>query len=166
MGEIGWYRILEYVYNMVAISPYFCGMEWIFSMETLKETAASFLKITGSKAVLAFHGQMGAGKTTFIHALCEVLGVKDVVGSPTFSIINEYRYEEDGRMKPLYHMDLYRLRDEEEAQRAGVEDALYSGHTCLVEWPEKAPGIFPDTTIHVHIEPVDTKTRRLKITNI
>jgi tRNA threonylcarbamoyladenosine biosynthesis protein TsaE len=166
MAESGCYRIREYVYNMVAISPYFCGMEWIFSVETLNETAAAFLQATGRTGVFAFHGQMGAGKTTFIHALCEVLGVKDVVGSPTFSIINEYRYLEDDRMKPLFHMDLYRLRDEEEAQRAGVEDALYSGHTCLVEWPEKAAGIFPDNTVHVSIELVDTKTRRLKITNI
>jgi tRNA threonylcarbamoyladenosine biosynthesis protein TsaE len=150
---------------MVALSPYFCGMEWIFSVETLKETAVAFLKEAGSATVFAFHGPMGAGKTTFIHALCEELGVKDVVGSPTFSIINEYRYSADGKMKPLYHMDLYRLRDEEEAQRAGVEDALYSGHICLVEWPEKAPGIFPEHTIHVYIELVDTHTRRLRIAN-
>jgi tRNA threonylcarbamoyladenosine biosynthesis protein TsaE len=150
---------------MVALSPYFCGMEWIFSVETLKETSAAFLKEAGSATVFAFHGPMGAGKTTFIHALCEELGVKDVVGSPTFSIINEYRYSADGKMKPLYHMDLYRLRDEEEAQRAGVEDALYSGHICLVEWPEKAPGIFPEHTIHVYIELVDTHTRRLRIAN-
>ena len=140
-------------------------MEWIFSVETLKETAAAFFKEAGSATVFAFHGPMGAGKTTFIHALCEELGVKDVVGSPTFSIINEYRYFADGKMKPLYHMDLYRLRDEEEAQRAGVEDALYSGHICLVEWPEKAPGIFPEHTTHVYIELVDTHTRRLRIAN-
>ncbi len=123
----------------------------------------AFLKEAGQATVFAFHGTMGAGKTTFIHTLCEVLGVKDVVGSPTFSIINEYRYSKDNRSVPLYHMDLYRLRDEEEAQRAGVEDALYSGHICLVEWPEKAPGIFPEDTIHVYIEPVDTHTRRLRI---
>lgn len=106
---------------------------------------------------------MGAGKTTFIHALCETKGVKDVVGSPSYSIINEYAYGEDGRKKPLYHMDLYRLNDEEEAQRAGVEDALYSGSVCLVEWPERAPGIFPENTVHVYIELVDGTTRRLKI---
>jgi tRNA threonylcarbamoyladenosine biosynthesis protein TsaE len=150
---------------MVAITPYFCGMEWKFSVETIKMTAASFLNQAGSASVFAFHGPMGAGKTTFIHALCEELGVKDVVGSPTFSIINEYRYPADGKMKPLYHMDLYRLRDEEEAQRAGVEDALYSGHICLVEWPEKAPGIFPEHTINVFIELVDNQTRRLRIAN-
>lgn len=140
-------------------------MEWQFSTNTISTTAADFLKAAGQANVFAFHGPMGAGKTTFIHALCEVLGVKDVVGSPTFSIINEYRYEKDGQLKPLYHMDLYRLRDEEEAQRAGVEDALYSGHICLVEWPEKAPGIFPEHTVNVYIELVDNLTRRLRIGN-
>lgn len=136
-----------------------------FSVETLKETALAFLKEAGSSTVFAFHGPMGAGKTTFIHALCEELGVKDVVGSPTFSIINEYRCTVDGKQSPLYHMDLYRLRDEEEAQRAGVEDALYSGHICLVEWPEKAPGIFPENTVNVFIELIDNQTRRLRIAN-
>lgn len=150
---------------MVAISPYFCSMEWIFTIDTVKATAAAFLEASRMARVFAFHGPMGAGKTTFIHALCEVLGVKDVVGSPTFSIINEYRYPVDNQLTPLYHMDLYRLRDEEEAQRTGVEDALYSGHICLVEWPEKAPGIFPEHTINVFIELVDNQTRRLRIAN-
>ena len=150
---------------MVAISPYFCSMEWIFTIDTVKTTAAAFLKACGTATVFAFHGPMGAGKTTFIHSLCDELGVKDVVGSPTFSIINEYRYPVANQLTPLYHMDLYRLRDEEEAQRTGVEDALYSGHICLVEWPEKAPGIFPDDTIHIYIDPVDTHTRRLRIAN-
>ena len=109
---------------------------------------------------------MGAGKTTFIHALCDAKGVKDVVGSPTFSIINEYVYDCEGTKRPLFHMDLYRLNSEEEAQRAGVEDALYNGHLCMVEWPEKAPGIFPDGTVHVYIELLDTQSRRLKIANI
>lgn len=140
-------------------------MEWIFSVATIKETAAAFLKEAGSATVFAFHGAMGAGKTTFIHSLCDAIGVKDVVGSPTFSIINEYRYPVDNQLKPLYHMDLYRLRDEEEAQRAGVEDALYSGHICFVEWPEKAPGVFPEETVHVFIDLVDTHTRRLRIAN-
>ncbi len=127
--------------------------------------AKDFWKETEGKTVFAFHGAMGAGKTTFIHALCDIKGVKDAVGSPTFSIINEYEYDCEGTKKILFHIDLYRLKDEEEALRAGVEDALFSGCICLVEWPEKAPGIFPDNTIHVYIELVDTKTRRLKISN-
>ncbi len=141
-------------------------MEWSFSLENINSAAKDFWKATDGKIVFAFHGAMGAGKTTFIHALCDVKGVKDVVGSPTFSIINEYEYDCKGTKKVLFHMDLYRLKDEEEALRAGVEDVLFSGCICLVEWPEKAPGIFPDNTIHGYIELVDTKTRRLKIADI
>ena len=115
--------------------------------------------------VFAFHGNMGAGKTTFIHALCDLKKVKDVVGSPTFSIINEYAYNENGEEKMIYHIDLYRLKDEEEAIRAGVEDCIFSDHDCFVEWPERIPGILPADTIHVNIELVDSETRRLKIGN-
>lgn len=113
--------------------------------------------------VFAFHGEMGSGKTTFIHALCDVKGVTDVVGSPTFSIINEYVFGENEMTKKIFHMDLYRLANEEEAIRAGVEDCLYSDHICLVEWPEKAPGIFPQNTVHVHLETVESGARRLRI---
>ena len=146
-------------------------MEWSFSLENINDVAKDFWKAVDGKTVFAFHGQMGAGKTTFIHALCDVKGVKDVVGSPTFSIINEYEYVpiaigSEGTRKVLFHMDLYRIKDEEEALRAGVEDALYSGYLCLVEWPEKAPGIFPDDTVHVQIELIDNQTRLLKITDI
>ena len=141
-------------------------MEWTFSLSTINDVAKDFWKAVDGKTVFAFHGQMGAGKTTFIHALCDAKGVKDVVGSPTFSIINEYEYKCEGTKRALFHIDMYRLKDDEEAVRAGVEDALYSGYTCFVEWPEKAPGIFPGKTVHVHIELVDTKTRLLKIADI
>lgn len=140
-------------------------MEWRFSLDNINRVAKEFWQVTDSKTVLAFHGQMGAGKTTFIHALCDVKGVKDVVSSPTFSIINEYQFICEGTKKALFHIDLYRLKDEEEAIRAGVEDVLYSGNICLVEWPEKVPSIFPDNTVHINIELVDEKTRRLKIAN-
>jgi tRNA threonylcarbamoyladenosine biosynthesis protein TsaE len=144
-------------------------MEFRFSLDNINEVAKScWQRVAEAKAgsggsVLAFHGQMGAGKTTFIHALCDVRGVKDVVGSPTFSIINEYVFIENGQEKKIYHIDLYRLRDEEEALQAGVEDCLYSDHICLVEWPEKAPGIFPENTFHIYIEVIDTQTRKLFI---
>ena len=141
-------------------------MEWSFTLSNINQVAKEFWEATKDHLVFAFHGQMGAGKTTFIHALCDAKGVKDVVGSPTFSIINEYEYDCEGTKKVLFHMDLYRLKDEEEAQRAGVEDALYSGYCCLVEWPEKAPGIFPPDTLYVHLELIDSATRRLKIANI
>jgi tRNA threonylcarbamoyladenosine biosynthesis protein TsaE len=141
-------------------------MEWTFSLDNINEVAKEFWKAVEGRTVFAFHGQMGAGKTTFIHALCDAKGVKDVVGSPTFSIINEYEYLCAGTKKALFHMDLYRLNSEEEAQRAGVEDALYSGFICLVEWPEKAPGIFPEDTIQVLIKAIDDKTRQLIISDI
>lgn len=141
-------------------------MEWQFSLDKINDVAKAFWQAVDGNTVFAFHGPMGAGKTTFIHALCDAKGVTDVVGSPTFSIINEYQYLCEGTKKPLFHMDLYRIKDEEEALRTGVEDALFSGYTCLVEWPEKAPGVFPEDTIHVVIELVDTQTRRIKIADI
>lgn len=141
-------------------------MEWQFSLEDIYKVAKEFWKATEGKTVFAFHGEMGAGKTTLIHALCNEKGMKDVVGSPTFSIINEYQYDCEGTKKVIFHMDLYRVKDKEEAMRAGVEDALYSGYICLVEWPEKAPEIFPPDSIHVFIETVDDKTRRLRIADI
>jgi tRNA threonylcarbamoyladenosine biosynthesis protein TsaE len=100
---------------------------------------------------------MGAGKTTFIHTLCSLKGVKDTVGSPTFSIINEYQYPGG----EIFHIDLYRLKDEEEALRAGVEDVLYSGELCLVEWPDRAPGIFPPGTIELRIRAIDRDIREI-----
>lgn len=112
-------------------------MEWTFSLDNIATVAAACWKAIGDKKIVAFHGEMGAGKTTFINALCDEKKVKDVVSSPTFSIVNEYAYDCEGTPKILFHMDLYRLRDEEEAIRSGVEDLLYSGNICLVEWPEK-----------------------------
>jgi tRNA threonylcarbamoyladenosine biosynthesis protein TsaE len=141
-------------------------MEWFFSLDNINMVAKEFRKAINGKTVIAFHGPMGSGKTTFIHALCDVKGVKDVVGSPTFSIINEYEYDCDGTKRVLFHIDLYRLKDEEEALKAGVEDCLYSGNLCLLEWPEKAPHLFPPGSIHAFIEVIDDKTRRLKIANI
>ena len=141
-------------------------MEWSFSLDNINQVAKECWNAINNKTVIAFHGPMGSGKTTFIHAMCDVKGVKDVVGSPTFSIINEYEYDCDGTKRVLFHIDLYRLKDEEEALKAGVEDCLYSGNLCLLEWPEKAPHLFPPDTLHVFLEVVDDKTRHLKIANI
>lgn len=138
-------------------------MELNFSLDNIKEIATRFWKMAGNVRVFAFHGEMGSGKTTFIHALCDVKGVKEAVTSPTFSIINEYSYAENGIRKQIFHLDLYRLKDVEEAIQAGVEDCLYSENICLVEWPEKAAVIFPEDTFHVHIEVVDSANRKLRI---
>jgi tRNA threonylcarbamoyladenosine biosynthesis protein TsaE len=134
-------------------------VKFSYKLSDIEGAAIRFWQAIGAKKLIAFHGSMGTGKTTLIHALCETKGIKDVVGSPTFSIINEY-YFSSGK---IFHIDLYRLKDEEEAIRAGVEDCLYSDHICLVEWPEKAPGIFPNDTGHVFIEVMDSETRHLTI---
>ncbi|MFZ1784494.1 MAG: tRNA (adenosine(37)-N6)-threonylcarbamoyltransferase complex ATPase subunit type 1 TsaE [Ferruginibacter sp.] len=134
-------------------------MEVNFTLKQIDETAAAFLAEAAGYKVFAFHGDMGAGKTTFVHALCDALGVTDTISSPTFSIINEYKTE-DG--EPVYHMDLYRVKDENEAVNAGVEEYLYSGHICFVEWPDKAPALFPEDTLHITIISVDDITRKLK----
>ena len=135
-------------------------MELIFNLEQIKDAAKKLLVAVPGQKVFALHGEMGAGKTTFIHALCEVMGVSDVVTSPTFSIINQYRMVSG---ETVYHMDLYRIKDGNEAVNAGMEDCLYSGNTCLVEWPERAPGIFPAETLHLTISSVDANTRKLQI---
>lgn len=138
-------------------------MELIFSLNEIKENATRFWKLAGNATVIAFHGEMGAGKTTFIHALCDVKNVQDIVGSPTFSLINEYDYSENGTEKKIFHIDLYRLKNEEEARQAGIEDCFYSGNICLVEWPEKASGLFPDDTLHVYISLIGSEKRKLII---
>jgi len=133
-------------------------MEVVFTIDFIKQAAKELWQQNQSKKVWAFHGEMGAGKTTFIHALCEVLEVKDIISSPTFAIINEYKSLISGT---IYHMDWYRLKDEEEAIQAGIEDSLLSGNLCLVEWPDKAAGLLPDDTLHLHIETLDANTRKI-----
>lgn len=134
-----------------------------FSLGELENFARQFWNYTDGKKVFAFHGEMGAGKTTIIGALCHNKGVEDVTGSPTFSIINEYSYSENGESKKMFHIDLYRLKDEEEVVQAGVEDCVYSGSVCMVEWAEKAPGLFDENTVHVYIEPVSAEERKVEI---
>lgn len=133
------------------------------SLDQLDAFAEQLWKQLGNATVVLFHGAMGAGKTTLIGALCRAKGVKDSVSSPTFSIINEYQYQEHGVLKKLFHLDLYRLKNEEEAAQAGVEDAVYSGALCFVEWPEKAPRLFDEHAVHVVIEPVTSTERKVHI---
>jgi len=138
-------------------------MDITYTIHQLKEAAEAFWRIADNSQIIAFHGKMGSGKTTFIHALCDARHVKDVVGSPTFSIINEYYFVEDGSERKIFHIDLYRLRDEQEATQAGVEDCLDSDHICLIEWPEKIPSLLPDQCLHVYMETVNADTRKLRI---
>ncbi|UEG51104.1 tRNA (adenosine(37)-N6)-threonylcarbamoyltransferase complex ATPase subunit type 1 TsaE [Ferruginibacter lapsinanis] len=134
-------------------------MEVNFLLDEIHEVAKAFIAATVNHKVFAMHGEMGAGKTTFVHALCEALGVKDAISSPTFSIVNQYKADDE---KVIYHIDLYRLKDEEEAIQAGIEDCLYSGNTCFVEWPDRAAGIFPDDTLHVKISIGENNSRKIE----
>ncbi len=135
-------------------------MEITFTLSEINKAASDIFAIAKDKKVWALHGEMGAGKTTFIHALCEYLGVKSAIGSPTYSIINEYQSSKVGT---IYHMDWYRLKDEEEALHAGVEDTLLSGNLSLVEWPERAEGLLPDDAFHLYLSQIDENTRMIKI---
>jgi tRNA threonylcarbamoyladenosine biosynthesis protein TsaE len=137
-------------------------MDWIFTINQISLIAKALWKAGKQKKVWTFYAPMGAGKTTFIHALCKELQVAQTVSSPTFSIINEYKSAVAGN---IYHMDWYRLKDEDEAINAGVEEALTSGNLCLVEWPEKATSLLPDDVLNVYIEVLDENTRRLFIPN-
>ena len=133
-------------------------MDAIFGLSQIHSVAAALWKEGKKYRVWAFHAPMGSGKTTFIHALCTSLGVNSAVSSPTFAIINEYLSKEAG---VIHHMDWYRLKDEAEALQAGVEDVLTSGETCFIEWPEQAPGLLPDDTLHIRIEMLNEDTRRI-----
>lgn len=132
----------------------------VYNISQINAVASQVLAQFGNKKVWAFYAQMGAGKTTFIHALCNVLQVADVVSSPTFAIINEYT---SPQFATIYHMDWYRLKSEEEAINAGVEDALQQGDLCLVEWPEKAPDLLPDDVVNITIQLLDAATRQITV---
>lgn len=134
-------------------------MELQFNEDNIASAASALWEEAGDRKIFGFHGPLGAGKTTFIKQLCRQKGVTSPVTSPTFSIINQYDYPGG----TLFHIDLYRLKDEDEALRAGVEDCLYSGSICLVEWPERAPGLFPENTVSVYFGVVDAKTRIISI---
>ena|SRR5690348_11730522 len=150
---------------------YFYPMECYFSLEDIGAAALQCwqqsgmaLQKPGVARVMAFYGVMGAGKTTFIKALCAAKGVKDTVSSPTFSIINEYRYpDEKGNPQSIYHIDLYRVKSVEEAVQAGIEDCLYSNAICLVEWPERAASLLPPETISIYINAVAEEKRKIRM---
>ena len=135
-------------------------MDVLFSLPQINSAAATFLKEVENYSVIALHGEMGAGKTTFVHAVCDELGVQNAVGSPTFSIINEYT---TAAGKIIYHLDLYRLKSVQEAVDAGVEDCFYSGNLCLVEWPEIALSLVPDDTLHCYLKVTGNNERKLVV---
>lgn len=127
--------------------------------EQLDQVAEAILKAHPEERVFGFYGEMGAGKTTLIKALCRSLGVRDVTSSPTFAIINEY-WTEAG--EPLYHFDFYRIDEPADATRVGFEEYLYSGHYCFIEWTEKVEEILQGDFVPITIERVDDDTRLFK----
>lgn len=119
-----------------------------FQEKDIQQAAAQFVQAMGASTVFAFYGKMGAGKTTFIKALCRELGVQDTVNSPTFAIVNEYQ---DGQGEPVYHFDFYRIKRLAEAYDMGCDEYFYSGHPCFIEWPELIEDILPQETVRVTI---------------
>lgn len=138
-------------------------MEFQVNKSRLPQFAQQFWKEVKQARVFAFHGSMGAGKTTLITALCKARGVTDTIGSPTFSIINQYAFEENGTEQTIYHMDLYRLKDEQDLATTGVEECIYSGSICMVEWPDKAPELFDRNTVHIYIDVKSHDQRNIRI---
>ncbi len=134
----------------------------ITSIDNINEAAKEFIALMGDETVYAFYGEMGAGKTTFINALCKALGVEDdTTNSPSFSIINEYRSDTTAEL--IYHFDLYRLESLEEAFDIGVEDYFDSGTLCFLEWPERIEDILPNDTVKVSITLNDDDSRTINI---
>jgi tRNA threonylcarbamoyladenosine biosynthesis protein TsaE len=132
----------------------------IKSLKTINKAARQFIEQIGDGTVFAFNGTMGAGKTTFIKAICVELGVTETVNSPTFSIVNEYEAA-DGRI--IYHFDCYRINKIEEALEIGVEEYLYSDNLCFIEWSENIASLLPDSVINVEITEVENGERDVVI---
>jgi len=136
-----------------------CILE-IQSLDSINQTARQFIDHIGNRTVFAFNGKMGAGKTTFIKAICQAMGVKETVNSPTFSIVNEYEAA-DGRI--IYHFDCYRINNIQEALDLGAEEYLYSGNLCFIEWSENIAPLLPDTIVNVEIEEMENGKRKIYI---
>ena len=132
----------------------------ISSLDGIHEAAQQFIELMQGHTVFAFYGKMGAGKTTFIKALCQELGVRDVITSPTFAIVNEYGTAEGDA---IYHFDFYRIKRIEEVYDLGYEDYFYSGSLCLIEWPELIENLLPDDAVRVDIMEQDDGSRLLRL---
>ena len=132
----------------------------IQNLEDIPATAQLFLEEFLHNKVFAFDGEMGAGKTTFISALLSAMGIQELEGSPTYSLVNTYDSAMYGK---VYHFDVFRLKDEREAFDIGIEEMLYNGGICFIEWPEKIANLVPDNTIWVYIRKLDDNSRTLTV---
>lgn len=131
------------------------------NIESLPQAAQEFLAAMDDRTVFAFHGEMGAGKTTFIKALCEALGVADEVNSPTFAIVNEYRSETTAEL--IYHFDCYRIQKIEEAMDFGFEDYMESSALCFIEWTENVEELLPGDVVNVTITVNEDGSRTIEM---
>ncbi len=129
----------------------------IQSTKELPKVAEALIELMEKANVFAFNGSMGAGKTTFIKAICAALGVDNVVNSPTFAIVNEY---ENPVGEPIFHFDFYRLNSVQEAVDIGFQEYIESGYLCLIEWPEKIENLLPDNCVYVNIHSEDNTELR------
>ena len=136
----------------------------IQSLDQIHEAAKEFIAAMGENTVFALYGKMGAGKTTFVKAVCEELGVTDVITSPTFAIVNEYRSEDTAEL--IYHFDFSRINKLEEVYDMGYEDYFYSGALCFIEWPELVEELLPGNTIKVSIEEQKDGTRTVTLNQL
>ena len=131
----------------------------IDNLAHINEAAKQFVAAMGDNTIFAFYGHMGAGKTTFIKAICEELGVKDVITSPTFAIVNEYTTPSE---EAIYHFDFYRIKKLEEVYDMGYEDYFYSGSLCLIEWPELIEELLPEDAVKVSITEQEDGSRKVE----
>lgn len=134
-----------------------------FKLSEIDTIAAWVLQSMPKTWVLCFEGDLGAGKTTLIKAICKNLGVIDQVNSPTYSLLNVYETDQNHGFKHVIHIDLYRISGEEEAIRAGIEEYIYSGNCCLIEWPQKAPGMLPEHCLHVKLKTLNDDERSIEL---
>lgn len=131
----------------------------IQSLDDIQQAARQFVEAMGDNTVFAFYGKMGAGKTTFIKAICQELGVEDNITSPTFAIVNEYRSDLAGEL--IYHFDFYRIKKLEEVYDMGYEDYFYSGAVCFIEWPELIEELLPGNAVTVKIKELEDGSRQV-----
>ena len=134
-------------------------MKKIYTLLEVNQIAREIIELISGKVVL-FYGQMGVGKTTLIKEICKSLHTEDIISSPTFSLVNEYRTQND---EPIYHFDFYRIESEEEALDIGVEDYFYSGDWCLIEWPNNIENLLPLDAVEIHLSHADDGKRSIQL---
>lgn len=157
--NLKWVAFLKIALLLSVIFAKILLMEFIFDINNIQNVAKKIISLTDKYKIIAFSGELGAGKTTLIKAICKEIGVEESVTSPTYAIIQEYHA--NGNI--IYHMDLYRIKNIEEAIDAGIEDCLHSKDICLIEWPEKAILLFPKETVYASLQTISGNNRKLVV---